>query len=115
MTYEEAVAGYKAKRVIIRVNRSAAVHAMDGPLLPKRYRIAHHFWAWFAILLIPTAIVLGIFVRWWVGVIVFVTALIMFPAIQKAAADNVAEYAMEDKSFYEFALAAGLIMVVQKE
>jgi fatty acid desaturase len=111
MEYEEFVEAYKAKKVSIMVNRSAAVHAMDGPMLPKRYRIAHHFWAWMAILLIPTAIVVGIFVQWWVGVIVFITALIMFPAVQKAAADNVAEYAIEDKSFFELASKIGLIMV----
>jgi hypothetical protein len=111
VTYEEVVAAHKAGKVSIMVNRSAAVRSMDGPIMPKRYRIAHHFWAWIAILLIPTAILLGIFVQWWVGVITFIVALIMFPSIQKAAADNVAEYALENKEFFELAVQHGLIVV----
>jgi len=112
MEYEEFIQAYKAKKAFLMVNRSVAVDFMArSSMIPKRYRVAHSFWCWVAILLIPTAIILGIFIAWWIGVIVFIIALMMFPAIQKAAADNVAEYAIENKAFFELATKIGLITI----
>jgi hypothetical protein len=70
MTHSEFVEAWKSRRVSVRVNKELALKVMSSPDMPKRYKVAHNFWAWIWLLAIPVAIILGIFVKWWAGLIV---------------------------------------------
>lgn len=109
MTYTE----YKEKRArgLLKagIDNSVALRLMD--YLPKRYQYAHIFWSWVWMLSIPAAILLMIFVKWWVGllVLVFVTPTI-FSAAKKSAAQFVLEHADENEEFFNRLVEKNLLI-----
>jgi len=99
MKYKE----YKALRAQgrIRAGIDSSVALSVGKYLPARYSYAVAFWNIVALLTVPGAIIAGIFLRWWVGLIIlfFVTPTI-FAANRKSAIGFVLQYAEENEDFF---------------
>src|SRR3954466_10906796 len=105
MTHEEFVQKYRAGLIQAEVDQTLARRLLENSdLLPKRYRAAHYFWAWVWFLSFPLAAVCFIWVRWWVGLVVLLLALVLPRAIKKSAAGFVLEHALEDEKFYNIAV-----------
>ena len=101
MTHAEFVQSYRNGQAAAHVDRSLALQVMDTNLPAKRFQTAHLLWTWAWFLSFPVAIVLMIWVRWWVGLVVFVVGLMMPRAIKASAASFILEQALEDKEFYD--------------
>ena len=99
MTHKQYIQARKENGVCAGIDASNALRLID--YLPKRYQYAHNFWSWCWMLSIPAAILLGIFVKWWIGLIIifFVTPAI-YGATKKSAAQFVLEYAEENEDFF---------------
>jgi uncharacterized membrane protein YdbT with pleckstrin-like domain len=111
VTHSEFVEAWKSRRIAVRVNKELALRVMSSPDMPRRYRAAHHFWAWIWLFSIPLAIALGIFVKWWVGLIVLIVGFLLPRAIKKSAMEFVIEHSVEDGEFYDKAINSGLLIV----
>lgn len=107
MTHSDFVDAYNAGSLKVHVDRSLALHLMNTPMMPRRYRAAHLFWTWVWFLSFPAAIALLIWYRWWVGLLLFFVAL--FPlrnAIGRSACRFVLDTALENEEFF---LSAGQV------
>jgi hypothetical protein len=111
MTFEEFVAAYHSKQVAAHIDRSLALQLMEASAVAKRYRAAHLLWTWVWFLSIPAAIVLIIWVNWWVGLIVLLIGFALPRAIKQSATQFVLEQALEDKGFYELAVKSGALRI----
>lgn len=109
MTHSEFVEAYRSKGVEVRVDKQMALRVMESQDMPGRFRAAHLFWSWIWLLSFPLAIVLGIFVQWWVGLIVLVVALLLPRSIKHSAIDFVLEQCVENEAFYDKAVSSGLL------
>jgi len=111
VTHSEFVEAWKFRRITVSVNKEFALRVMSSPDMPRRYRTAHFFWSWIWLLSFPLAIILGIFVKWWAGLIVLIVGLLLPRAIKHSATDFVLEHCVEDAEFYDKAINSGLLIV----
>ena len=110
MEHQEFVDGYRSGVVAAHVDPSRAMHVCDRPtLMPGRYRAAHHFWKIVAVLLALAGLLSLFWVRWWVGVAMLISGLVLMPAVQRSAAGFVLEHALEDSAFYKQMVDAGVL------
>lgn len=112
MTYDEFKRARQEQGVRAGIDNSVALRLIE--YLPKRFQYAHIFWSWVWMLSIPAAILLMIFVKWWVGLIVlfFVTPTI-FRATKKSAAQFVLEHAEENEEFFDKLVEGNLLIFKQ--
>jgi hypothetical protein len=110
MNHEHFISAYRSGRVRVSVDRSRAVKVCESSLMPTRYRAAHRLWGWIMMLLILGGLVSLFWVPWWVGLGAALVGIIMAPAIQKSACQFVLEHALDNASFYEQMVAAGVVV-----
>jgi hypothetical protein len=111
MTHDEFVKAYKSGQITAAVNRRLALRSMKSPYVAKRYKTAHLFWTWIWFLSIPAGILLMIFVKWWIGLLVFIIGFLLPRAIKESSTQFVLEQALEDEKFYQFAIEEGLLVI----
>lgn len=112
MEHAEFVHAWKERTRSISVNRSKALRAVNSGLLPRRYQYAHIFWSWVWFLSYPAGIAIMIFLKWWVGIIFIVLVpWSISAAVKKSAMDFIVEHALENPSFYEFAVVNEIILI----
>lgn len=83
--------------------------------MERRYKAAHVFWTWVWMLCFPVALLLGVFVAWWAGLIVFVIGLQLPRAIRDSAAQFVITQALARREFYDAAIASGALRITRTE
>jgi hypothetical protein len=94
MGHDEFVRLYRAGRVGIFMDDATARHLVENhPSMPGRYRSAHTFWSW--VWMLTGLISCGL-----IPLIFGIRA-----AINKSAREFVAEFALENASFYDQAVA----------
>ncbi len=116
MEHEEFVSSLRARRVEVEVDRAKALEIANAKdVFPASYHRQHLWWtaAWLATL--PVAAFAGFFVKWWAGVLVllFVTPA-LFRATNKRAMRFTIDYAIENSTFYAYALDHQIIRVRSK-
>jgi len=109
MTYEEYKRKRKETKLCAGIDQSTALRLIH--YLPKKYQIPHAFFSWVWMLSIPAAILLSIFVKWWIGLVVifFITPAI-YGGTKKSAAQSVLEYAEEDEDFFNQLVEQNLLV-----
>jgi hypothetical protein len=115
MDHATFVEEYRSGTLSIHVDRSGALRIMQGNMLPKRYRAAHHFWTWIWMLSFPGFIAVAVFYKWWVGLIllIFVTPTIS-RSITQSACEFVLEHALEDEGFFRLVSQNELISIERR-
>lgn len=114
MTHSEFVEAWESRQIELMVDKQLALQVMQSTDMPRRFRAAHLFWSWIWLLSIPLAIVLGIFVQWWVGLIILVIGFLLPRAIKHSAMEFVIEHAIEDEEFYNKAINWKLLVINEK-
>ena len=108
MTHEEFILHRQAGTVRAGIDPSKALRLVEH--LPKRYRVAHLFWAWMWILTIPGFICVAIFWKWWAGLLLLLLVTpIIFKAIKASAAQFVLKHAEENKQFFDLLMENDLL------
>jgi hypothetical protein len=114
MTHSEFVKAWKSRQIEVMVDKQLAMRVMESADMPGRYRAAHLLWSWIWLLSIPVAIVLWIFVRWWVGIIMLAVGLLLPRAIKKSTQQFAIDRAIEDEEFYDKAISSKLLIINEK-
>ena len=114
MEHKEFVKKYKEKKIDVLVNKSLSLKSISAGYLPKQYFWAHTLWSWIWFLSIPIGIIL-LFIDTVVGILVlFFVSFLGGMAVKKAASQFVLERALEDETFYQFAIESELIIIKNK-
>jgi hypothetical protein len=111
MTHPEFVAAFRARQISVRGNESLALQIMNGNLMPMHYRASHAFWTWVWFLMFPAAIALGIWFRWWAGVLCFLATGPVKAGFKKSACEFILEHAIENEGFYNIVSKAGMFHI----
>lgn len=115
MDHSEFVQSWKAKTIQIDVNRSKALQIANSGMLPKRYQVAHKFWAWVWMLSIPAGFAVMYFYKWWAGLIMlFLLTPALSSSTKTSAMQFMIDHALENPEFYSFAIENGVILVSPK-
>ena len=116
MEHSEFVRRWGQGELLVDVSSGAALSVAGSKLLPRRYRVAHHFWSTVWLLTIPAAIAIMLFYKWWVGVLilVFLTPA-LYRAVRRSAMQFMIDYALESPDFYRLALEKGILTVRTKD
>jgi hypothetical protein len=113
MDHQEFLSQYRAGIVQMRTAVFGVRLQQALSMLPKRYQAAHALWSWVWFLSFPASIALGIWVKWWVGVVTFLfVPYVLRNSIQKSARGFLIEYAVESKTFYDWAISNQVIEVI---
>ena len=115
MKHPEFVHRYRAGLLKAHVDESAALRLANSGALPPRFRAAHTSWTWAWFLSFPAAIACFIWVTWWVAAIVLVVGFLLPRAIKRSASEFVLEHALEDATFYDQVLEAGVLRLSDDE
>jgi hypothetical protein len=115
MEYADFVREWNAGRLSVDVDRTKALAIGGSNILPKKYQFANIFWSWVWLLSIPLGIAIGIFYKWWVGLlVVFFVAPILSRATKTSAMQFMIDYSLESPEFFQYALKEGVINVRPK-
>lgn len=113
MEYEQFIQLRKADKIAAGIDNSTAINLIGH--LPKEYRFAFLFWAWIWILSILAFILVGLFWKWWIGLVLFVVVIpTMFRAIKKSAAQHVLAHATENPDFFRRLVEKDLLVFQEK-
>src|SRR5688572_15074230 len=115
MDHSEFVREWSAGKLSIDVDRSKALALAGSKVLPAKYQYAHIFWSWVWLLSIPAAIAIAILFKWWVGalLLVFVTP-VLSRSTKTSAMQFMIDHSLENREFFERAIAEGVINVRPK-
>ncbi len=114
MTHDEFVTLWKSGSINVHVNRGAALHLIKTEPM-RQYYPAHYFWSAIWFLSFPVSIALSIWVKWWIGILLFLLALgPLRQSIVNSACGFVIEKAVEDREFYSFLMEKEVIKITNK-
>jgi len=111
MEHEDFVRGYRSGRVRVHVEREEAVKIAASDWLPTRYRVAHLFWSWAALLCLFGGPIALFWVEWWIAGGITAFGLVGRSAARYSACEFVLEHALEEPSFYDAVRGVGIIKV----
>ena len=111
LTHQDFVELYKAGKLAVHIDQSAAMHVCDrDPRIDKSTKAAHHFWKNVGCLIPLLGIGSFFFIKWyWALAIIFFGVGVVFPALRKSAAQFVLKAALEDEMFFYDMVAANVI------
>ena len=116
MEHEEFISGLRGRRIEVDVDRSKALEIANAKtILPARFQREYLWWTTAWLLTLPVALIAGIFVKWWAGLLVllFLTPA-LFRQTNRRAKRFVIDYAVENGVFYSYAIDNDVIRVRQK-
>ncbi len=108
--------GWRAKRIDVDVDRSKAVEIANAKtILPARYQRTYMLWTYAWLLSLPCALFALFFYKWWAGLLVLVLLTpTLFRAATRYAMQHMIDYAIEDGTFYSYAVENDVIRVREK-
>lgn len=81
-----------------------------GSYLPKQCQLAVAFWNIFAVLVVLVAILIAVFIKWWVGILILFFVPTIIRANKKSAIGFVLDYVEEDEDFFNMLNQKGLLV-----
>jgi len=110
MDHKEFIEKYKAGEINVFVHRAKALRAISEGYLPKNYWYAIAFWGWIRFLCIPAGIIM-LFFKWPLGLALLFAFIWLGEPIKKSAMEFVLQHALENESFFKFAVEHGILEI----
>lgn len=109
MTHKEFVEAYNRGSIKVHITRGLISNL--SLLLPKRMKLILAFWMAVFCISFPVAIVCFVWVKWWVGLAIFIFGLRISRVSTKTASKFYLKHALTDDFFYDNALKNGYFQI----
>ena len=113
MTHGEFIEAYKVDKMSTYVNPNKAISSLKSHFAPKTTKMIYSIWMLIFLFSIPLAVVSFIWIKWYVGSTTLTFGLVLWTLMRKSACKTVQKIALDNKSFYEYAIESRVLVLAQ--
>lgn len=111
LNHQEFIIGINENEIVPWVDINKGHALMKTSLAPASWRLSVKFGTYLAILLIPSALALLFFLKWWIPTLMILFAIVLTRIIRNKSKKGVITQSIKRRDFYDFATSTDTLRI----